>query len=280
MKTLTRMALLFAAASLFSGRCFAVLGMGDVVIVASNPAQELLWATSELPKWVELIGKTQEQIRQAEKLVDRVGDPTRFAAEFVDASAPAVSAARRALALPTEKSVRGWAKEAWHFSTPHAARDDQALAVAATFKALGREEQRERSRYVELAAQKALAGRVTEAIARKREVDEAEFAFQEETLLRLKAASTETEITTHQANLAASEQRVGLAAARVEQAQRELDLFAQERRVEAERRRAQSDEWATAVLTRSVDAARQAARAGGRRPVQPIGEDNWHRWTD
>jgi hypothetical protein len=66
----------------------------------------------------------------------------------------------------------------------------------------------------------------------------------------------------------------------VEQAQRELDLFAQERRVEAERRRAQSDEWATAVLTRSVDAARQAARAGGRRPVQPIGEDNWHRWTD
>ncbi len=280
MKTRTRTLFLFAAASLFSVRCLAVLGMGDVVIVASNPAQELLWASSELPKWIELIGKTQEQIRQAEKLVDRVGDPTRFAAEFVETSAPAVSATRRALALSSQESVRGWAKEAWRFSSAHAAGDEKTLAVAATFKALGREEQRERGRYVELATKKALADRVAEAISRKREVDEAEFAFQEGTLLRLKAASTETEITTHQANLAASEQRVGLAAARVDQAQRELDLFAQEKQVEAERRRAQSDEWAAAVLSRSADAARLAARAGGRRPVQPIGEDNWHRWTD
>src|SRR5450432_755961 len=77
-----------------AGKVFAVLGIGDGVIVASNPAQELMWAANELPKWLEMIEKAKEQVNRAQETIDLIGHPEKFAGKLIDASAPAFAATK------------------------------------------------------------------------------------------------------------------------------------------------------------------------------------------
>jgi hypothetical protein len=259
-------------------RVFAVFGVGDVVIVASNPAQELLWAAKELPKWVELIGTTQQQVNKAQEMVDLIGDPKAFAENIVSESTPNISLVEEANQLKARAAVLDFTRTNWTFDAPLRKDSEGDLSVAQTFTVLGQEVTRDREKYLQLATEKALQGRLQEAIDKKQAVDKKELALQQATLAKLKAASTQTEIAMHQASLAASAQRMQMAAARVTQAQAELDVFKSNLALEQKKEREQAREWAGKTVESAIKRAEKAATAGGKRQgvVAPIGPDGWN----
>ena len=76
------------AGLIFAVKASAVMGLGDVVIVASNPAQEMLWASEELPKWMEMISKAEQQVKQTQEMINVVGHAKDFAGQIVNAAKP------------------------------------------------------------------------------------------------------------------------------------------------------------------------------------------------
>lgn len=263
---------------LSAARAFAVFGVGDVVIVASNPAQELLWAAKELPKWVELIGTTQQQVNKAQEMVNLIGDPKAFAQNIVSEATPNISLVEEANQLKARAAVLDFTRTNWAFDAPLRKDSEGDLSVARTFTVLGQEVTRDREKYLRLAGEKALQGRLQEAIDRKQTVDKKELALQQATLTKLKAASTHTEIAMHQASLAASAQRMQMAAARVTQAQAELDVYRSNLALEQKKEREQAWEWAGRTVETAITRAERAATAGGKRqgPITPIGPDGWN----
>ena len=244
-------------------RAFAVLGVGDVVIVASNPAQELLWAANELPKWIELIGQTQEQVNKAQEMINLIGNPEEFASQIIGASSPAFALTSEANQLKTARAVQDFTQSSWTLYNSAREAGEDVLKVDPTYLVLGHKAARDREKYVRLAMEKALNARFIKASEKKQEVDGAELKLQEQTLKRLAAAKTETEIATHQATIAASRQRMEIAAARMTQAQGELAAFRADMMLEKEKDLEEAKEWAGSVVDRATQAVEAAMMAGG-----------------
>jgi hypothetical protein len=233
-----------AAALSAAAQLHAVMGVGDVVIVASNPAQELLWATEELPKWVEMIGKAQEQVNKAQEMVEIVGHPEKFAGKILNSAVPALAVTRDANALKAEKEVLDFTRASWTlFKSADRSRDD-VLSVDDNYRVFGKQITRDRGRYLNMAMEKALRARVKEAVLKKKKVDEQELNFQQATLDALKSARAETEIALHQAGLDASKQRMDLAGARVKQAETELATFLGDKELDQRKDQELAKEWA------------------------------------
>ena len=256
-------------------RALAVFGVGDVVIVASNPAQELLWAANELPKWVELINKTQKQVDMAQEMINLVGNPEQFASRIISASGPALALTHDANALKARQAVLDFTRSSWTLYNSSKKLAGDALKVDENYKVFGKAVSRDREKYVRLAMEKALTTRVAEATKKKQEIDVAELRLQEYTLKQLAAAKTETEIATHNATIAASRQRMEIAAARVTQAEGELRVFKGELEIERAKQQQEAREWAGSVVDRAVQAAEAAVMTSGSAREIPLGVETW-----
>lgn len=213
----------------------AFMGVGDVVIVASNPAQEILWATNELPKWVEMISKAEQQVNKAKEMVDVVGHPERFAAGIVDAALPGMQATELAKQLQSESAVLKATQDTWKLANELGDVKDGVLNVKNKYQVFGKDASRNRDRYVKLALEKALRARLREAIKNKRKVDREELALQQKTLAGLRSSQAQVQISLQQAALTASQQRVDLASAEVKQAETELLNFVGDADLEAKK---------------------------------------------
>ena len=242
---------------------YALFGVGDVVIVASNPAQEMLWAAKELPKWIEMIDKAQEQVNKAQQMINIVGNPEQFATGIIAESLPNFSITEDANQLQAREALLDFTRASWTLHNSTGKLKKGALKVDEKYKAFGRTLKRDRDKYVLLAMEKALHARVQEAAEKKHEVDKKELAFQQQTMGRLAAAGTQTEITLHQAAIAASQQRMELAEARFTQAQEELRVFKGEVEIDQSKRVMEAREWADAVMSEARNIADKARMAGG-----------------
>jgi hypothetical protein len=258
----------------------AVFGVGDVVIVASNPAQEMLWASEELPKWIEMIKTTQQQVNKAQELVNIVGNPKEFAGQIISASAPMLALTEDANQLAARKAVVDFTRSSWTLYNSTKQLTEDVLNVDENYKVFGREVKRDREKYVRLATEKALQVRLQEAIQKKHEVDKRELALQQETLQAIKASTSQTQIAVLNSMLTASQQRMQIAAARVTQAQSELDVFKGNLALEQAKEHEQAKEWAGQVVDTAVKEAEKAMCAGGNAmPLRPIGRDGWNAQT-
>lgn len=204
---------------------FAFLGAGDVVIVASNPAQELLWASKELPKWLEMIDTAKKQVDQAQEMIDLVGNPEKFAAKLIDTAEPLIAATKAANAIQSSAEVLEFAERSWKLYKGAEKVGKDVLAVGQDFQVMGETIKRNPLRYLDMVKEKALRTRVKEVVKLKQENDAKELDYQEAMVDALRRATTQTEIAFHQAALAASKQRMDLLAARVAQAETELQTY-------------------------------------------------------
>jgi Xaa-Pro aminopeptidase len=243
-------------------RALAVMGVGDVVIVASNPAQEAMWQANELPKWVELIGQAEQQVNKAREMVDIVGHPEQFASQALEGSAAALDVSHELNALPTSGQVVDFTKSSWNLYHGAQALDRSVLAVPDQVQVLGETVSRDRSRYVSLASEKALRARLSDALEKQKISDERELALQERTLDALRNSKSQSEIALHQTALAASRQRMEIAAARVKQADAELRAFMGDAALEKQNTTEQSTEASEKFLERAL-ARTQTVEATG-----------------
>jgi hypothetical protein len=264
------------AASTLATPAFALFGVGDVVIVASNPAQEMLWATKELPKWIEMINKAQDQVNKAQEMINLVGNPQQFAGKIISSAVPAYTLTDDAVKLASRKAFLDFTRSSWTLYNSSKRLHDSALQVPETYQAFGREVKRDKERYMRLAMEKALYARVQEAVEKKHAVDKKELEFQKDTMAKLQGATTQTEISLHQAALAASRQRMELASARVHQAEQELKVFKGEVELDQSSKREAAKEWAENVVEEAVGEVAKAMERGGGPVIRPIGAANWN----
>ena len=211
----------------------AFMGVGDVVIVASDPAQEMLWSSEELPQWLNMIQKAETQVQQAKEMVSIAGHPKDFAKQIVNDAQPALSLTMDANALKTSDEILNFARSSWSLykSSPQKAKG--TLDVSDNYQSFGESVSRDRSLYTDMAGEKALRSRLDDAIAKKRDVDTQELAYQTHALNALSVASTQSEVALHQAGLEASRQRMEIAASRVQQAEGELNTYLGDNQLEA-----------------------------------------------
>lgn len=247
---------------LAAAKAFAFLGFGDVVVVASNPAQELLWASEELPKWIEMINKTEQQVQRTKEMVSVVGHPEEFASRIMASTKPVLDLAREASRLKSATEMVNDARLQWETSAASDVSGPATLNVPQTIEILGEVVQRDRERYLDLASEKSLRNRLGEALKKQQTLDAAELALQEKTLVQLGGATTQAEIALHQANITASKQRMELASARTKQAEVELDNFIGEQELEKRKKDEMRIEGAEKLSAKLSDYAANAVAAG------------------
>lgn len=208
-----------------AGKALAVFGVGDVVIVASNPAQELLWAANELPKWLEMIDKAKQQVNRAQETIDIIGHPEKFAGKLVDASRPMLEATKLGSAIKSSEEIMDFTEKSWGLFKDSGQQLAHTLKVDENYQVFGQTMKRDTKRYIKMAKEKALRGRLEDILKKKHDVDSQELDYQESALAAIRGASTQTEIALHQAGLAASKQRMDILASRVKQAEAELQTY-------------------------------------------------------
>lgn len=248
-----------------ASKALAIMGMGDVVIVASNPAQELLWASEELPKWIEMIDKAKQQVDRAQELIDVAGHPEKFANQLLQANTPALKATQLANAIQSGRDVVDFTERSWTLFKKDARELGDALRVEQTFEVLGKTVSRDANRYLPLAKEKALRTRLNEVLKSKHDVDTQELQYQEAALRALGAASTQAEIAFHQAGLAASKQRMDAIGDRVKQAEAELQSFMGDVVLESRKSAEAAKELGEAALLETAARINSAADATGER---------------
>lgn len=246
-----------------AGKAFAVLGVGDVVIVASNPAQELLWASEELPKWIEMIDKAKQQVAKAQEMVDVVGHPEKFAGQLLEANTPALALTRAANTIRSGKEVVDFTERSWAMFKKDAQAPSGTLQVKETFEVFGDTVARDAKRYLPMAKEKALRARLEEVLKKKQDVDAQELDYQEAALRALGSAKTQAEIAFHQAGLAASKQRMDIVASRVKQAEAELQTFMGDAALEGRKTVETEKEQAEVTLAEIRERVNAAADAAG-----------------
>jgi|GEM_PF-2745870 len=246
-----------------AGKALAIMGVGDVVIVASNPAQELLWATNELPKWIEMIDKAKQQVNRAQETIDIIGHPEKFAGKLVEASRPALEMTKLGNAMQSSEALVDFTEKSWTLFKGTGQQLAHTLKVDESYQVFGKTMRRDTKRYVAMAKEKALRGRLEDILKKKQEVDRQELDYQESALSAIRGATTQTEIALHQAGLAASKQRMDILTARVKQAETELQAFVGDAALEARKETETSLEQAEAALdemrARANDAVQNAA---------------------
>jgi len=239
----------------------AVLGVGDVVIVASDPAQEMLWASEELPQWLNMIQKAETQIQEAKEIINIAGHPKDFAQQIVNDAEPALSLTVDANSLKASSDVIDFARSSWSLykAVPKTLKGN--LDVPESFQVFNETVSRDRTLYTAMAGEKALRSRLDDAIAKKRDVDTQELAYQQHALAALSAASTQSEVALHQAGLAASQQRMEIAAARVQQAEGELNSYLGDTKLENHKTQQMQAEEGQQFIDQALKKARAAAAA-------------------
>lgn len=237
------------------------------VAVVAEPAHDIWWAATELPKWIQMIENTEEQIRKAQAMIDMVGHPKDLASSVLADVAPTLGATEGSAAMSTFDNVLDLTHAGW--SLYHSAADlrRDVLAVPENYSVFGHDLVRNRDRYLKMATEKALRGRLQDAIEKKREVDKKEFAYQRTTLERLRSVETQSEMELLQANLTASKQRMDLADARVKQAESELQAFKGDSELEERRDVEMKKEEAEAALKGFIDRSTNATLVGGAPPA-------------
>ena len=250
-----------AIGATFTARAF--MGVGDVVIVASDPAQEMLWSSEELPQWLNMIQKAETQVQQAKEIINIAGHPKDFAQQIVNDAKPALSLTLDANSMKTSSELIDFAQSSWSLykSVPKNLKGN--LDVPETFQVFDETVSRDKTLYTAMASEKALRSRLDDAIAKKREVDAQELAYQQHTLAALSAASTQSEVALHQAGLAASRQRMEIAAARVQQAEGELNSYLGETQLEAHKTQQMQTEEGQHFIDAALARAKAAAAAPG-----------------
>ncbi|HEU5081393.1 MAG TPA: hypothetical protein VFT72_19430 [Opitutaceae bacterium] len=244
-------------------KAFAFMGVGDVVIVASNPAQEMLWASEELPKWMEMISKAEQQVKQTQEMVNVVGHAKDFAGNIVNTAKPALSLVKEASTLKRGQDVLDLTRSTWKLASKTSADvSSDVLTVPEKVTVFGNEVARDRDRYVGLASEKAMRGRVKQALENQHKVDVTELELQEQTLQQLSAATTQSEIALLQATLAASKQRMDFAAAQTKQAQDELQNLTDDQALEKRKDAELESEKAQKVTSELYARAQRAADVG------------------
>jgi hypothetical protein len=239
----------------------AILGVGDVVVVAADPAQEMLWASEELPQWLNMIQKAETQIQQAKEIVSIAGHPKDFAQQIVNDAQPALAVTVDANSLQTSSDLIDFAQSSWSLykSVPKNLKGN--LDVSESFQIFDETVSRDKSLYTGMASEKALRSRLDDAISKKRAVDTQELAYQQRTLTALSAASTQSEVALHQAGLAASNQRMEIAAARMQQAQGELNSYVGDAQLEVRKTQQMQTEEAQHFIDAALSRANAAAAA-------------------
>ncbi len=231
-----------------AAKAFAVMGIGDVVIVASNPAQEMLWAAKELPKWIEMIDQAKEQVNKTKEMVDLIGHPEQMVGKMLTSSAPGVALALKANDLKPSSDVVDFARSSWQLYKSSDRAVKGVLSVEKEYEVFGEKMTRDPLRYLIMVSEKALRARLQEALDKKQEVDKFELSFQERALSTLSGTKSQTDIDLHQFGLNASKQRMELAAARVKQAETELQAYLGDADLEVRKKLETSLEEAEATL--------------------------------
>jgi len=240
---------------------YGIMGVGDVVIVAADPAHEMLWASEELPQWLNMIQKAEAQVQQTREIINIAGHPKDFAQQIVSEAKPALSLVVDANTLRASTEVIDFARSSWKLykTTPKNLKGN--LDVPDSFQVFGDTVNRDKSLYTDMAGEKALRARLDDAISKKRDVDTQELAYQQRTLDALSAASTQSEVALHQAGLAASRQRMEIAAARVQQAEGELNSYVGNTQLEAHKNQQMQTEENQHFIDTALARARAAAAA-------------------
>lgn len=236
----------------------AVFGVGDVVIVAADPAHELMWASEELPKWIEMIGKAETQVQHGQEMINIVGHPKDFAQQLVNEAKPGFALTLDANSLTASTHVLDFTRASWTLYKTSPKNSPSVLDVPESYQVLGNTVMRDRTAYVDMASEKALRGRLSDAIVKKNSVDAQELTYQQRTLTALGAAQTQSEIELHQAGLSASNQRMQIAGARVDQAQGELNAFMGDNQLEQRKQTQLQTEQSAKFVDLALERAKQA----------------------
>src|ERR1035437_5403661 len=147
-------------------------------------------------------------------MISLVGHPEKIAGMVMSEVGSVLPESFVADAMPTVTNALALSEAGFELRKSAKALKKDVFDVPANYKVFGKNFNRNRTRYVEMALENALRLRVSKAAEDKRPVDKKEFAFQQQTLTKLGTASTQTEIELHQANLTASKQRMDLAGER------------------------------------------------------------------
>jgi len=195
------------------------------VAIAADPMAEIRWVAGELPQWIQTITLAKQQIDNAREMISLVGHPEKIAGTVMSQIGAVLPESLVAEAMPTVTNALALSEAGFELRKSAKALKKDVFAVPEKYKVFGKDFNRNRTRYVEMALENSLRLRVSKAVENKSAVDKKEFAFQQQTLTKLGSATTQTEIELHQANLTASKQRMDLAAERVKQAETELTAF-------------------------------------------------------
>lgn len=245
------------------GQVFAVMGVGDVVIVASNPAQELLWASKELPKWIEMIDKAKQQVDRAQETIDVIGHPEKFVGKLVESSAPIFAATKAIHEMKSSAEVLDFTEKSWALFKGGRKLGKTTLEVAHTYEVFGQTMSRDTKRYLRMAKEKALRGHLEELLTKKHDVDGQELEFQKKTLAEFSTTATQAQIALHQAGLAASKQRMDILASRVNEAESELQTYLADTELELRKVGTELQEQAEASLDEMRKRANRAVQRAG-----------------
>jgi len=233
------------------------------VAIAADPMAEIRWLSGELPQWIQTITLAKQQIDNAREMISLVGHPEKIAGVVMNQVGSVLPESFVADAMPTVTNALALSEAGFELRKSAKALRKDVFDVPANYKVFGKNFNRNRTRYVEMALENSLRLRVSKAAEDKRAVDKKEFAFQQQTLTKLGTASTQTEIELHQANLTASKQRMDLAGERVKQAETELTAFTKQLDLADRKVVEQEVEEAETVRTELKKCADDTIKIGG-----------------
>ena len=233
------------------------------VAIAADPWAEVRWLSGELPQWIQSITLAKQQIDNAREMISLVGHPEKIAGMVMNEVGSVLPESFMADAMPAVTEVLAVSEAGFELRKSAKALKKDVLDVPANYKVFGKTFNRNRTRYVEMALENALRLRMTKAVESKRAVDKKEFEFQQQTLTKLRTASTQTEIELHQANLTASKQRMDFAAERVKQAEAELTAFTKQIELTDRKKIEQDVEESETMITELKKCADDTVEVGG-----------------
>lgn len=223
-------------------QCRAVLGVGDVVIIAEDLTDVWKWPREEM-RWQKAAMLAQTQIKELERIRATLGSPSSAAAKVVP-SVGKVSSALSALASMEEWEAYATGKASSYMPGGRGQVFEEQTKLSGSMDVFGEKQTRDSVRYKAIGQQLALRQREAEAQAQLEKVVEAELAVQKALLSRMASVSTAMDLEALQAAFAASKQRLELARLKVEQVEGQSEMLEARIRLERERKEEGDREWA------------------------------------
>jgi len=262
---------IFSAFAFLPSRSAAQLVVG---IVADEP-RALQWL-QERPLWSDviengnltvrntgrLVENTQQLIDSTNDLLERLGRTSTAVTQASSTIPRSTASLEAAVKLVTRQDTLKTATQRYSLNqVPLADKNNPGYAVSATYAVFGQDQKRAASRYAPFAAQQAMSDRFQTSAENAENLEAEELDIQAKAVDRLKSATTDAEIEVCNVAIEASQGRLDLAHAKMNQAKAELDAYLTKVSIEKDRKAEADREWTQSVVAGLRERALKAYQA-------------------